>query len=110
MKLKRFDYVNIVSTIAAVLGLCLSTFGGLVLSKPTDIGVNLALSPLVYVGVAMIVAGLIGAIVGNVNYEKHGLNRKWAGIALYAAVIAIAVVTFVVTYTILIPVLHPTNG
>lgn len=110
MKLKRFDYVNLVSAVAAVLGLILAAFGCLVLSKPTDIGVNLALSPVVYAGVVLIVASLIGSIIGNVQYEKQGLNRKLATVAIYAAVIAVVVVTFLVAYTILIPVLHPTNG
>lgn len=110
MKLNRFDYISVASAIAAVVGLVLASVGCLVLSVQEGIGVNLSLSPVVYVGAVLILLSLAGAIAGNVLYEKNSMNRVAATVAIYLAVIATMALTILVAYTILIPVLNPSNG
>lgn len=111
MKLNKLDFINAASIAAALLGLVLALAGCLVLSVQEGIGVNLSLSPAVYAGVALIVLGLVCAIVGNVLYNRHSeMNRVLASLALYVAVIALLAVLVLVVYTIFIPVLNPSNG
>ena len=111
MKLNKLDLINVASIAAALLGLVLALVGCLVLSVQEGIGVNLSLSPVVYIGVALIVLGLICSIVGNVLYVRRGgMNRALASLALYVAVIAFLAVLVLVVYTIFIPVLSPSNG
>ncbi|WP_294547124.1 hypothetical protein [uncultured Pseudoflavonifractor sp.] len=111
MKLNKLDFINAASIAAALLGLILALVGCLVLSVQEGIGVNLSLSPVVYVGAALIVLGLIGAIAGNVLYNRRGdMNRVLASLALYVTVIALLAVLVLVVYTIFIPVLNPSNG
>lgn len=111
MKLTKFDLINAASAAAAAFGLVLALVGCLILSIPEGIGINLSLSPVVYVGVALIVCGLIGAIVGNVLYNRNdNMNRFWASLSLYVAVIAVLAVVLLVAYSIFIPVLRPANG
>lgn len=110
-KLNKPDYINAAATAVAALGLILAFVGCLVLSTKEGIGVNLALSPVVYIGAALIVAGLVGAILGNLRYIKStDMNRVAASLALYVTVIALLVVIVLVAYTIFIPVLNPSNG
>lgn len=110
MKLNKFDSISVISAVAAVAGFVMALVGCLVLSTQEGIGVNLSLSPVVYLGVVIIVLSLIGAIAGNALYEKMGMNRIVATVAIYLAVIAVMAVTVLVAYTILIPVLNPSNG
>jgi len=110
MKLNKFDYLSAASAAGAVIGLVLAFVGCLVLSVQHDIGVNLSLSPVAYVGVVVIVLSLVGAIAANVLFEKKDMNRVVATVAIYLAVIAVMVVIVLVAYTILIPVLNPSNG
>ena len=111
MQLNKLDFINAASIAAARLGLILALVGCLVLSVQEGIGVNLSLSPVVYVGAALIVLGLIGAIAGNVLYNRRGdMNRVLASLALYVTVIALLAVLVLVVYTIFIPVLTPSNG
>jgi len=110
MKLNKYDSISVISAAAAVVGLALAFVGCLVLSAQEGIGVNLSLSPVVYVGVVVIVLSLGGAIAANVLYEKKEMNRVAATVAIYLAVIAVMVVIVLVAYTILIPVLNPSNG
>lgn len=110
MKLNKFDYVSVASSAAAVAGLILTFVGCLVLSVQEGIGVNLSLSPVVYAGAGIILLGLVGAIVSNILYKKNDMNRVVATIAIYLAVIAFMVMTVLIAYTILIPVLNPSNG
>lgn len=110
MKLNKLDYLSVASSAAAVVGFALALVGCLVLSVQEGIGVNLSLSPVVYVGVVMILAGLVGAIAANVLYSKNDMNRVAATVAIYLAVIAVMAVSILVAYTILIPVLNPSNG
>ena len=63
MKLHKFDYLNLAGGALAVVGLILAVIGCAVLSVPEGIGMNLDLSPLVYVGVALIAAGLAAYVV-----------------------------------------------
>ena len=105
----KFDYISVVSA-AAVVGLILAFVGCLVLSVQEGIGVNLSLSPVVYLGVVVIIFSLVSAIVANALYEKKDMNRAVATIAIYLAVVAVMVVIVLVAYTILIPVLNPSNG
>lgn len=110
MRLKNLDYLNAGSAIAAVVGLITAYIGCAVLSVQEDIGVNLALSPVVYVGSGLVLASLVGAIVGNVLYEKKDLNRRIATAAIYLAVIAVMVLIVLIAYIVLNPVLNPSNG
>ena len=110
MKLNKLDYLSITSSAAAVVGLALALVGCLVLSVQEGIGVNLSLSPVVYVGVIIILVSLAGAIAANVLFSKNDMNRVAATAAIYLAVIAAMVVSVLVVYTILIPVLNPSNG
>lgn len=111
MKLNKSDYINVASSAAAAIGLILAFVGCLALSGKEGIGVNLALSPVVYIGVALIVIGLAGAIFGNLRYIKgNDMNRFAASLALYITVVALLVVIVLVAYTIFIPVLNPSNG
>ncbi len=110
MKLNKFDYISVISAVAAVVGFVMALVGCLVLSTQEGIGVNLSLSPVVYVGVVINALSLIGSIVGNALYEKMGMNRIAATVAIYLAVIAMMAVSVLVAYTILIPVLDPSNG
>ena len=101
MKLNKPDFINVASIAAALLGLVLALVGCLVLSVQEGIGINLSLSPAVYVGAALIVLGLVCAIAGNVLYNKRSdMNRVLASLALYVAVIALAIwaVGFTVDY------------
>lgn len=110
MKLKKLDYLSILSAAASVVGFVLTLVGCLVLSTQEGIGMNLSLSPVVYVGVVIILVSLVGAIAANVLYGKNDMNRTAATAAIYLAVIAFMVMTILVAYTILIPVLNPSNG
>lgn len=110
MKLHKLDYLSVASSAAAVAGFILALVGCLVLSVQEGIGVNLSLSPVVYVGVIIILVSLAGAIAANVLYGRNDMNRAAAAIAIYLAVIATMAVSFLVAYTILIPVLNPSNG
>ena len=107
--LKKQDYINVASIILSVVGIILEVIGGS-LSKPTTVGFNLALSPVLYVGVALIVVALILSIAGSVMTEKYGLNKKISSIALYLSVILIMVSIVYVVLVIVMPVLNPTNG
>jgi len=110
MKLNKFDYISVISAVAAVIGFVMALVGCLVLSTQEGIGVNLSLSPVVYLGIVIIFLSLVGAIVGNVLYEKMDMNRVAATVAIYLAVIAVMAVIVLVAYTVLIPVLNPSNG
>lgn len=110
MKLNKLDYLSIASAAAAVVGFALALVGCLVLSVQEGIGINLSLSPVVYVGVAVILVSLAGAIAANVLYNRNDMNRVAATVAIYLAVLAVMAVSVLVAYTILIPVINPSNG
>ena len=110
MKLHKFDYLNLAGGALAVVGLILAVIGCAVLSVPEGIGMNLDLSPLVYVGVALIAAGLAASSVGNAFYKRCDMNRAIASAALYAAAIALMVVVVLIACTIFRPVINPSNG
>lgn len=111
MKLNKADYINVASTAAALLGLILVLVGCLLFSPVLGIGINLNLSPAVYVGAVLIVAGFIGAILGNLRYNRtQGMNRVAASLALYVVVIAAMIMVMLIAYTIFIPVINPSNG
>lgn len=110
MKLNKLDYLSVASAAAAVVGFALALVGCLVLSVQEGIGVNLSLSPVVYIGIVIILVNLVGAIAANVLYGKNDMNRVAATAAIYLAVIAVMAVSILVAYTILIPVLNPSNG
>ncbi len=107
----KLDYLNLGSVIGSLIGFVLALVGCLALSNKVGIGVNTSLSPVVYVGIAVLVVGLALSIAGNIYYEKKDdMNRIFASTALYVAVIALMIVAVVIILTILMPVLHPTNG
>lgn len=110
MKLHKFDYLNLAGGALAVVGLILAVIGCAVLSVPEGIGMNLDLSPLVYVGVALIAAGLAASSVGNAFYKRCDMNRAIASAVLYAAAIALMVVVVLIACTIFLPVINPSNG
>lgn len=110
LRLNKLDYINVAGGALAIVGFILGVIGCAVLSVPEGIGVNTDLSPMVYVGIALIVLGLAAAITGNVFYKSHDMNRVVADIAIYAAVILLMIMIVVVAYTIFIPVINPSNG
>lgn len=110
LKLNKFDFINVGGVAAAVVGFILAIIGSAVLSKPEGIGVNFNLSPLVWVGVAVLAAGLAATIVGNVFYKTRDMNRIVASASLYVAVIALMVIIVVIALTIVMPVINPSNG
>lgn len=110
MKLHKLDYLNLAGGAIALAGFILAVIGCTVLSVPEGIGMNLDLSPVVYIGVALIIVGLAAAIVGNAFYKSHDMNRAVASTALYIAAIALMVVIVLIAYTIFIPVINPSNG
>ena len=108
--MKKFDYFNVVAIALAVLGIIVAVIGGSALSPATSVGMNTNLSPVLYIGCALIAVSLILAIIGSVLTEKHDLNKVYSTIALYLSVLS---VMFVIVYTVLVivwPVLRPTNG
>ena len=108
--LKKLDYFNLCGIILAVAGLIVEYIGGAVLSVSTTIGFNFDLSPVIVVGIGMIVLGLISSIIGTVFTVKKGLNRKLSTIALYVSAIALMLSIVYVVLVVVMPVLRPTNG
>ena len=99
------------ATIAfTVLGAVLGAVGAFALSAAVGIGLNLALSPVTYVGAAMSLIGLAGSIVTLNVYNKKGIRSKWAYIAVIIAIIAVIIVAISITLAITLPVLMPSNG
>ncbi|HIR40115.1 MAG TPA: hypothetical protein IAB90_07030 [Candidatus Coproplasma stercoripullorum] len=110
LRLNKLDYLNVGGCALAVIGFILGVIGCAVLSVPEGIGVNTDLSPMVYVGIALIVLGLAAAITGNAFYKSHDMNRVAASVTIYVAVILLMVMILVVAYTIFILVINPSNG
>lgn len=110
VKLGKLDFINVAGSVLALVGFILTAIGCAVFSVPEGIGVNFNLSPLVYAGAGIMGAGLIAAIVGNVLYRNHDMNRIAASTALYVATIAILVAIVIIALTILMPVINPSNG
>lgn len=110
MKLKAIDGINIASILLAVAGIVLEVVGGAVFSVPVSVGMNTNLSPLMFVGIALMAAALAAAIVGSALTEKKGMNKVISAIALYLAVLALMFAVVFLVLTIVMPVLNPTNG
>ena len=108
--MKKLDLINLTAVVLAVVGVILEVVGGVVFSGPTTVGMKLDLSPRLYVGIAVMIAGLAAAIVGTAMTEKKQLNKTVSSVALYAAVIALLFALVFLVLTIVMPVLNPTNG
>ena len=108
--LKKLDYFNLCGIVLAVVGLIVEYIGGAVFSVPETIGFNFDLSPVMFVGIALIALGLISAIIGTAMTVKKDLNRKLSTAALYITAIALMLSVVYVVLVIVMPVLRPTNG
>lgn len=108
--MKRLDFINVAALLLSLAGVILEVVGGAVLSVPTGIGMNLNLSPLIFIGLLLMTLGLATAIVGTVLTEKRGLNKPLSTLALYVSVIAIMFAIVFLVLTIVMPVLRPSNG
>ena len=80
------------------------------LSVPTTIGFNFDLSPVIFVGIGLIVVGLVLAIIGTALTIRCDLNKKLSTAALYITAIALMGALVYVVLVIVMPVLRPTNG
>lgn len=109
MKLKKLDYINVAAIALTVMGVLLEIVGS-ANSIPETVGINLALSPMVYLGIALIAVSLVTAVTGSVITERHGMNKLISTVALYLAVIALMFGLVYLVLTIVMPVLNPTNG
>lgn len=109
-KLKALDFVNIGAILLTVAGLVMDIVGGAVLSPAVGIGPNTNLSPVMIVGMVLIVLGLAVAIYGSVITESKQLNKIISSVAIYLAVAAVMFAIVFLALTIVWPVLHPTNG
>ena len=71
------------------VGLVLELIGGLLLSPPVDIGINTNISPLAYVGLALVVVGLIGYIVICILGKKLSYNKTLKDILMLVCILAV---------------------
>lgn len=108
--MKKFDLFNLGAVILAVAGLIVEYIGGAVFSVPTSIGFNTDLSPVIFIGIGMMVVALILAIIGTVFTEKKQLNKTLSTVALFVSAIAIMIAIVYVGLVVAMPVLRPTNG
>lgn len=110
MKIKALDSINIAAILLAVVGIVLEVVGGAVFSVPVSVGMNTNLSPLMFVGIALIAVSLAVSIVGSAVTEKRGLNKPVSAVALYLAVLALMFAIVFLALTIVMPVINPSNG
>lgn len=111
LKLKPLDYIHIGAIALAVLAFVLEIIGGQVLSYPTKIGFNFdELSPVLFVGFAFVVVGLLASIAGSVLTEKYELNKFLSSLALYFTIAMLMVGILFIVWTIVWPVVFPVNG
>ena len=108
--LKKLDYLNLGAIVLAVIGVIVEIIGGAVFSVPIDIGFNLALSPVMFVGIGIMAVGLVLAIAGTALTEKCGLNKKLSTAALYLTTIALMFAFVYLVLVVVMPVLKPKNG
>lgn len=110
MKINKLDTISLASIAVAIIGFIFVAVGLSVLSVHEGIGVNTNIHPLAIVGIVFIVIALATSIIGNANYEKWSLNRIFADISLYLAIIALMITIIYLFITIAGPVLNPSSG
>lgn len=92
------------------LGAVLELVGGLALSQPQGVGMNLNLSPVMIAGCALIVVGCIAHIVVKCLQKRLAPNPDLLDIEAIVAIVAIFFAVIFLACTIVWPVLFPTNG
>lgn len=110
MKIKSLDLINISAIILTLVGVVLEVVGGEVLSVPISVGINTNLSPVLFVGIAVIVISLAVSIVGSAITESRNLNKPVSAVAIYLSVIAVMFAIVYLVLTIVMPVFNPANG
>ena len=102
--------VCIVNMAVTVIGIVLELIGGLVLSKTYGVGLNLNLSPLVYVGIAFIILGFVISVIVENVYNKKKVDCSLSHIAVLTALVAVLFAVIFLALVITLPVLMPSNG
>lgn len=92
------------------VGLVLELIGGLLLSPPVDIGINTNISPLTYVGLALVVVGLIGYIVICILGKKLSYNKTLKDILMLVCILAVIAAIIILACVIAWPAIFPENG
>lgn len=96
--------------IALILcGMVLESIGGF-LSRTTAIGFNFALSPLMYIGVGMIVVGFIAHFPLKLMAKKLNLDPVLLDLEAILMIVAIFFAVILLVFCIVSPVLFPANG
>lgn len=108
--MKKYDYLNLAAVALSILGILLEVVGGVVFSPAVSVGVNTNLSPVLLIGLGVIVIALVPAIWGSVVTERHGLNKTLSTAAIYLAVLAVMFAVVFLLLTMFWPVLNPANG
>lgn len=105
-----YDKLAAVFAAVSVIGAVVEAIGGAVLSKPTGIGMNTNLSPVLYVGMTLIAVGFIASVVVKQLTAKAKCKQTWQKIAMWIGVLAVIFAIVFLALTILMPVIAPTNG
>lgn len=92
------------------VGLVLELIGGLLLSPPIDIGINTNISPLTYVGVALVAVGLIGYIVTCILNKKLSYSKNLKDILMLVSILAVIAAVIILACVIVWPAVFPKNG
>jgi hypothetical protein len=111
--MKLIQKANAVSLLAILLdlvGVLLEVVGALVLTPAVNIGINLDLNPVTYVGVALCVVGLVAAILGRLLVKKLRSNEVLAIATLQVAILVFLFAVIFLALVILWPVICPANG
>lgn len=99
-----------IAAIAITLaGIIAEAIGGMISMAESGVGVSLLLNPTVYVGMGII---LLGLIVGCIGYAKSGVETKpaLANTALYFAEAAMVFAIVFMIFCIIWPLYNPANG
>lgn len=112
----RAEYTFVKSTRADLTALVVEVAGvvvtiiGNVLSPAIAVGANFNLSPVLFVGLAVTVIGLIFAIAVSVMNNKKKIKSTLGTVAILVGVLAVIASIAIIVLTIVLPLFKPTNG
>ena len=104
-----YNNLSITALAVTVVGVILEIIGA-VLSPAVGVGMNTNLSPVLFVGAAIILCGFIFTLVIKALGTKTGASQKITNIARIVAIVALVFAVVCIAGVIFMPVLMPANG
>ncbi|WP_294448854.1 hypothetical protein [uncultured Gemmiger sp.] len=92
------------------IGVVLELIGGLLLSPPVGIGINTNISPVTYVGLALVIVGLIAYIAICVVSKKLTYTPILKDILMLGSIMAFILSCIFIGCVIVWPTIFPANG